>query len=184
MLYETKNVILKDGQVAVLRNVNEEDAFDIIEHMKNISSETNYVLRYKEEVAMTIDEERNFLKFKSQSDSSLMIVCMINNKVIASCDIEFNDFIKTKHRAEVSIAIEKDYWNNGLGTLMFNELIHIAQVHNIKQVELEVIEGNNRAIHLYEKLGFEITGYKPNAICLKDGTSLKLYQMVKYLKVK
>lgn len=133
---------------------------------------------------MTIEEERNFLKFKSETDSSLMIVCTISDKVIASCDIEFNSFLKTKHCVEVSVAIEKEYWNLGLGIIMLNELIKIAQNHDIKQVELEVIEGNVRAISLYEKLGFEMTGYKSNAICLKDGMYLKLYQMVKYLDKK
>lgn len=48
-------------------------------------------------------------------------------------------------------------------------------------VELEVIEGNQRAIGLYHKMGFVYTGEKPNAIRLEDGSSLKELMMVKVL---
>lgn len=46
MFYDPKKVILKNGQEAILRSVNEEDALAIIEYMKKISSETDYILRY------------------------------------------------------------------------------------------------------------------------------------------
>lgn len=44
-------------------------------------------------------------------------------------------------------------------------------------MELEYVEGNDRAKRLYEATVAE----KPNAIRLKDGTMLKEYFMVKYL---
>lgn len=34
----------------------------------------------------------------------------------------------------------------------------------VMQIELEFVEGNTRARHLYEKMGFRITGVHPNAI--------------------
>ncbi|MFG6348283.1 MAG: GNAT family N-acetyltransferase [Lachnospiraceae bacterium] len=49
----------------------------------------------------------------------------------------------------------------------------------ITQIELDVVEGNSRARHLYGKMGFRITGVRPNAIRLKDGTFLNEYMMVK-----
>ncbi len=53
---------------------------------------------------------------------------------------------------------------------------------DILQIELEFIEGNTRARALYEKLGFRITGVKPNAIRLKDGTLLNEYSMIREVK--
>lgn len=47
------------------------------------------------------------------------------------------------------------------------------------QIELEFVEGNVRARQLYEKMGFRITGVRPNAIRLKDGTLLNEYTMIK-----
>ena len=57
----------------------------------------------------------------------------------------------------------------------------LKQEVNDAGLELEVIEGNQRAIGLYHKMGFVCTGEKPNAIRLEDGSSLKELMMVKVL---
>ena len=49
-------------------------------------------------------------------------------------------------------------------------------------MELEFIEGNDRARHLYEKMGFRIAGVRPNAIRLKNGTLLNEYTMVRTME--
>ena len=54
-------------------------------------------------------------------------------------------------------------------------------LHGICQIELDFIEGNTRARRLYEKMGFRITGVKPDAIRLKDGTLVNEYMMLKRL---
>ena len=77
----------------------------------------------------------------------------------------------------------KEYWNQGIGTRLFQELIRIAEENpNLIQIELEFVEGNSRARALYEKMGFRITGVKPNAIRLKDGTLLNEYSMIREIK--
>lgn len=63
---------------------------------------------------------------------------------------------------------------------MFQELIRLAKERgDILQMELEFVEGNSRARALYEKMGFRITGVKPDALRLKDGTLLNEYLMVR-----
>ena len=49
-------------------------------------------------------------------------------------------------------------------------------------MELEFIEGNDRAKHLYEKFGFRVVAEKPNAFKLKDGTYRNEFYMQKYLR--
>ena len=44
---------------------------------------------------------------------------------------------------------------------------------------MEFVEGNVRARALYEKMGFRITGVRPNAIRLRDGTLLNEYLMIR-----
>ena len=65
---------------------------------------------------------------------------------------------------------------------MFEELIQIAKKRDgVRQVELEFMEGNNRARSLYEKMGFRITGVKTDAMRMKDGTFVNEYMMMKLL---
>jgi ribosomal protein S18 acetylase RimI-like enzyme len=66
---------------------------------------------------------------------------------------------------------------------MFEEMIRLAENReDVLQIELEFVEGNARARHLYEKMGFRITGVRPNAIRLKDGTLLNEYTMIREIK--
>lgn len=112
-----------------------------------------------------------------------MLVCLVEGKVAGNCQIAWKTGLKTRHRAAVAIALLKDYWNQGIGTRLFTELIRIAEENeNILQMELEFIEGNTRARALYEKMGFRIVGIKPNAVRLKDGTLLNEYYMIREIK--
>jgi len=65
---------------------------------------------------------------------------------------------------------------------MFEELFRTAEDRGgIRQIELDFIEGNARARGLYEKMGFRITGVKPDAIRMKDGSFVNEYMMIKRL---
>ena len=64
---------------------------------------------------------------------------------------------------------------------MMRAMLDIAHRMGVEQVELEYIEGNERARRLYDKMGFELVSHHPNAICLPDGTRLCEFLMIKKL---
>ena len=86
------------------------------------------------------------------------------------------------HRATIGIAILRDYWNLGIGSAMLKELVAAARTRGTELVELEFVEGNDRAKRLYEKIGFRVVGERPNAFKLKDGTYRSEFTMQMYLK--
>ena len=56
-----------------------------------------------------------------------------------------------------------------------------TRANGFEQLELEVYSDNSRAIHLYEKFGFERYGIQPRAFKLKDGSYRDEIIMVKML---
>ena len=60
---------------------------------------------------------------------------------------------------------------------MLRELIQNAKEQGITQLELNVFEGNERAMRLYEKFGFEVVAVRPNCVHWSDGSRLKAYTM-------
>ena len=130
---------------------------------------------------MTVEQEEQFIQGMTDSQSSIMILCEIDGRIAGNCQLSRKVKQKNSHRGSVAIALYKEFWNLGIGTAMFQEMITVAKSWGLMQLELEVIEGNTRAMALYQKMGFEVTGFTPNAIRLADGTLLKEFIMVKRL---
>lgn len=184
MIIEEFDFILKDGRHAIIRSPKEEDIDGMLDYLYKSAEETNYILRYPEECSKyTIEGEKEIFEKYNNSSNGAMLVCVVDGVVAGNCAITWNNRIKTRHRAFVGIALLKDYWNQGIGTRLFQELIKIAESNkNLLQIELDFIEGNNRARALYEKMGFRITGVGVNAVRLKDGTLLNEYHMIREIK--
>ena len=158
MVFKETQFKLKDGRDAFLRSPCEKDAEEMLQFIIKASDETDYLMKYPEEYAdFTLEQEKGFLNEAYQNENVMMI-------------------------ASVAIALLQEFWNLGIGTRMFEELIRIAKERDgVCQIELDFIEGNSRARCLYEKMGFRITGVKPDAIRMKDGTFVNEYMMVKRL---
>ncbi len=175
---------LKDGRTAIIRSPKDEDIQGTLDYLYKSAGETDFLLRYPEECGKyTPEGEKALFDRMSASDNETMLVCIVDGIVAGNCQVTWTKNIKTKHRATVAIALCKDYWNLGIGTRFFQELIRIAEANeDITQMELDFVEGNSRARALYEKMGFRISGVKPNAIKLKDGTMLAEYSMIREVK--
>jgi len=184
MIIDDVKFRLKDGREAVLRSPKEEDVESTLEYLLISAGETDYILRYPEECGKyTPEGEKKLFEQKNASPNEAMIMCVVDGKVVGNCEISFFKGMKTKHRASIGIALIRDFWNQGIGTKMFEEMIRLAESReDVMQIELEFVEGNSRARHLYEKMGFRIAGVHPNAIRLKDGTLLNNYLMIKEIK--
>ena len=147
--------------------------------MKITSGETPYLLRTPDECTMTVQQEQNFIAGVAAQEYDAMILCFVDGALAGNCRIIRHNKSKTRHRADVMIALYQKYWGLGIGTAMFREMIALAESWGVAQLELEVIEGNTRAMTLYRTMGFEIAAQRPNAIRLEDGTILSEYIMIK-----
>ena len=181
MEFSEKKILLKDGREAVLRSPVPSDAEQLVKYMKQSAGETEFLLRYPEECVESVAEEAIFIERAAASDDRLMLVCFVEGELAGNCMISFNNRIKTRHRAEVAIGILREYWSQGIGSAMFEELICVAKGRRVLQLELDYIAGNERAKGLYEKMGFCRVGVKPDAIRLKDGSFRDEIAMLKKL---
>ncbi len=81
--------------------------------------------------------------------------------IIGSAGLTVNANHRTRHSGSIGVMIHKDYQNKGVGTILMGALIDIADNWlMLVRIELTVFEDNERAIHLYEKFGFEKEGIK------------------------
>ena len=181
MIFDPKEIILKDGRRAVLRTPEVDEAESQLNFIKTASGETDFLTRYPEEWEIPLEKEAAWISSVRSSPNELVIACYVDGEQAGSCDVSFLIGKKAGHRAGVGIALLRKYWNLGIGSALFSELIAAAQARGTEIMELEFVEGNDRARHLYEKFGFSIVSVKPKAFKLKDGSYRNEYYMQKYL---
>ena len=170
MEFEKKTFVLKNGQQALLRRLLPADAEKMLEFLWETSRESDFLLRYPEENIMGISEEVQFLEGICQSDNKIMLACVIDGSVAGNISLRGNDYRKLRHRAELALAVRKNYWHLGIGRAMLTEAIGLARNLGLKYLELDYIDGNARAKGLYESLGFQEIARIPQAYCQPDGT--------------
>ena len=181
MLFPEKTITLKNGKSAILKSPCPEDAELLLSYIIRSCGETEYLARYPEEWNVTLEQEKAWANRIRTSPNTLGITCYADGGVVGNCEITFRTGLKTAHRAGIAIAVLKDYWNLGIGSAMFEEMIAAAKAHGTEILELEFIEGNDRAQRLYEKFGFCIVGRKPDTYKFKDGSYHAEISMQKHL---
>lgn len=183
MIFEEKIIKLKNGKSAILKSPELGDGVKMLEYIKTACGETEFLSRYPEEwESVSIDNEERWIKGRRESENDLSINCYVGAEIAGNCEISFRSGKKMCHRAVIAIAIVKKYWGLGIGSAMLGELIEAAKARKgIEIIELEFVEGNDRARILYEKFGFTVVGERPNAFKLKDGKTVKEYFMQKIL---
>ena len=180
MHFAPKDILLKDGRTALLRSPVPSDAAAFLNYLKLTASETPFLLRSPEEITMTVAEEEKYLQ--QIPESRVAIVCILDGKFAGNCQIDRRTKQKNRHRASIGIALLQEFWNLGIGTIMIEEMISIAESWGIRQLELEVNEYNQRAIGLYRKMGFETVSFVPDAVRMPDGSFAREILMIKTLK--
>ena len=183
MIFKAKEITLKDGRTAILKSPEEGDGAKFLDYIKAACKETDFLLRTPEEwEGVTVDSEERWIQRGRESESTLMIACYVDSEVVGNCEIGFRGGRKEGHRSTIAIAVLEAYWGLGIGSAMMKELISAARLRDgCRIVELEFIEGNDRARGLYEKFGFKVIAERPNAFKQRDGSMAKEFMMQLYL---
>lgn len=106
------------------------------------------------------DDFWTFATFKQELE------CENSYFLVAKSDSEIVGFAGFKiiiDEADImNVVVNKNFRNQGIGSLLLNELINLADSLKIKQMTLEVNEKNLPAISLYHKCGFIDIGIRKN----------------------
>jgi RimJ/RimL family protein N-acetyltransferase len=95
-----------------------------------------------------------FSKYKSS------LTAAIEGKPVGIATLCLMPYRKLAHQCLISIIVSQESRGKGVGTILMNNLIHLAKDYfGIEVLYLEVYEGN-RAISLYHRFGFRDIGFQ------------------------
>ena len=123
---------------------------------------------------------RDLIK-KIENNKEVHVVAEYNKKIIGNADIRKESHDANAHIGVFGIVVLKEFTSKGLGTVLAEKIIKLAENKlKIEIVKLSVFENNKRAQGLYRKLGFEEIGRIKRGRKIKGKYADEIL-MVKYL---
>ena len=115
-----------------------------------------------------------------ESGNSLMLNAYVDGSLAGNSSFQpVSSANRMRHRASMGIAVFQNYSGQGIGEVLIDQMLRRAGECGFEIMELDVYSSNERAIHLYEKLGFRKCGTLENAVKYKDGSYTDLILMQK-----
>ena len=114
------------------------------------------------------------------AETDYMLVACAGDRIIGHAGLHrASRSPRRAHAMMVGMAIESAWQGKGVGSALLAALVDLADNWlNVTRLELTVFAGNDRAIALYEKFGFEMEGtYK--AYALRNGRYTDSYAMAR-----
>lgn len=139
-----------------LREAIPDDAAELLQISRQIAEETDYLIM--DEVGLGLTEEMLSLQLADlyESENNLLLLAFADGKIVAMASVKAAPEFTVSHIGEIGISVLKDFWGIGLGTALLAEVIYWSESASpLHRLELTVQKRNERAIHLYQKFGFE-----------------------------
>ena len=162
-----KRFTAKDGRRVVLRTPKWEDLDELLELINSLVDEGAEISRNNK---ATREEEINWLASliaRVEKGETSFLVADVGGKVVASSDVNPRTGYES-HVGGLGIVIKQGYRDVGIGTEIMRTQIDLAKKMGLKVLTLTVFASNERAIHVYRKVGFVQTGKIPRKH-FKDG---------------
>ncbi|WP_274363676.1 GNAT family N-acetyltransferase [Paenibacillus thermotolerans] len=158
-----------NGMNYIIRSAINKDAEQLSTIRLQIDGETENLDREKGEAFIDTLGFEQIIKSDTENKKNLFLVAEVQGRIVGFSRCEGNHLNRLSHKVEFGVCVLKDYWGCSIGKNLLKESILWADSNDIKKMTLNVLETNEKAIKLYEKLGFEIEGILKKDKFLSDG---------------
>ncbi|SFX35259.1 Protein N-acetyltransferase, RimJ/RimL family [Thermoactinomyces sp. DSM 45891] len=165
----------------IIRKAHVSDAERLLDYGLNIAEESPFLIITPEEMkAEDVSSEENWIK-SFESSGNVLLVAEIEGEIVGSLNCNRPKRSRVRHIGTMGIAVRKAYWNQKVGTELIETLFEWAKENEVEEIQLTVLKNNDRAIYVYQKLGFQVIGERPRAMKYEDGTYADEVLMSYYL---
>ncbi len=159
-----KNVFeLKTGEKIAIRHLKKGDVDGIWNNFNAVVKEGLFIPVF---TPVLSEFEKNSWYETVKSDKEVCVIADAQKfsapyNIIGQCEISNAEWEASKHVGVLGIIIHKDYRDVGVGRKLIDFAIREAKNLNTKEkIVLSCFSTNERGLHLYKKMGFEVVGVR------------------------
>ena len=167
-----KNVFeLKNGEKILFRPIKKSDIEGVWNNFNEVLEEGIY-LPVLYPVRSQLEKESWYLNIKKENEICI-IAENLNLKspynILGHCEISNSEWDAATHVGILGIIVMRKYRELGIGTKLIDMAIKESKkLNNKEKIILSCFSTNERAIHLYKKLGFKVVGVRKNQYYLNS----------------
>lgn len=165
---------LKDGTEVILRPMVKADREPVGDFFGRLSSS---VLQY---VRNDVTDPKVLNKWFDQLnyDKVFPLLAFKGNRVVANATLHRVAYGWRKHLGTIRIVVEPEFHEKGLGTLMTNELVDLAQEFGLEKLMVEFPLKAHGALAMFKKAGFSPRAVIEGLMKDRHGENLDIVIMV------
>jgi RimJ/RimL family protein N-acetyltransferase len=173
---QTEYIQTKHGKTYELRNFIPADAEALQNFFSQSALDTTHTLHYKER-PISVAKLQERIKHSLESPSDLFIGVFDQENIIGQLYFRVcpSDHPWVKHIGEFGMTILKDYWGQGIGTALLQQMERFANSIGVSRIEAKVRTTNEQAIALYKKFGYHIEGNRKRAALINGSFEDEFY---------
>ncbi len=176
-----KFVTLKNGKRVMFRFLNEQDREALVQLFLEAPEEDTRFLKQNVKDPKLVNYWIDHIDYRKVLP--LVAVDLESNRLIADATLHRGKHA-AKHIGEVRIFVSRPYRNLGLGSLMLDELIHLAFQENLLLLKAEVLADHKKVIKAFRVKGFDIKATLDDYFIRKDGVVHDVVLMMRYVQKK
>jgi RimJ/RimL family protein N-acetyltransferase len=153
----------RDGREVILRTPRWEDLDDMLEFINGLVDEDAMIAADKKQ---TRDSETDWLArnlTNLEKGVHVAVVAEVDGRMVGSCEVNPRPG-RMSHVGSLGISVRGGYRDVGIGQELMREAEAQAKSLGVEVLILEVFGINDRAIHVYEKMGFGRMGAIPRGV--------------------
>ena len=151
------DALLRDHTQVHIRAICPDDKQKLLDTFHRLTGRSIYFRFFEAKQELTKDELRFYTEIDYEHHFAIVATIIIEGK---ECIVGIGRCIEEKDSqeriAEVAFAVDDEHQNLGLGTLLFEHIVAIAQNKGITKLEADVLLSNKKMLELFQHSGFDL----------------------------
>lgn len=174
MIIEARPITV-NGLTYTIRSASEEDAEQLSNVRLQIDGETENLDREPGEAFLDPAAFAELIRTDSEKPRNLFLVASVEDRIVGFSRCEGISLKRLSHKVDFGVGVLQEFWGYGIGKHLLQASIDWADTNGIAKISLNVLATNEKAIRLYQRLGFAREGVLKRDKMLSDG---KFYDTV------
>lgn len=153
----SQDIILRNGTLALLRAIRPDDKQRLLAGFHRLTGKSIYFRFFSNKQKLTPKELKYFTEIDFEHHVAIVVTLLNQEENIVGVG-RYVELEKRNNQkvAEVAFAIDDAYQNLGIGTILFETLVTIAQDKGISVLVADVLIENKNMLEIFKHSGFKL----------------------------